>query len=52
MNVNDLLLEVEVDKEWRLLELEKIEKICQKLSNDDVKVILKSALPETVQNFV
>lgn len=45
MNVNDLLLEVEVDKEWRLLELEKIEKICQKLSNDDAKVILKSALP-------
>lgn len=46
MNANDFILEIEVDKEWRLLELERIERICQNLSNEeDVKIILKSVLP-------
>lgn len=46
MKVNDLLLEIEIDKEWRLLELERIENICQNLSSDDdVRIVLKSILP-------
>lgn len=45
MNYNDILLEIELDQEWRLLEFEKIQTICQKASEDEVKIILKSSIP-------
>jgi hypothetical protein len=43
---NDILQEIEADKDWRNLELKKIEIICQELDNVELnKIILKSTIP-------
>jgi len=43
---NKVLQEIEVDKDWRNLEIKKIEIICKKLDNQEFnKIILKSTIP-------
>ena len=43
---DEVLQEIELDKDWRNLELKKIEIICQKLDNQDLnQLILKSTIP-------
>jgi len=46
IDCNDILLEIEIDQEWRILEFENIKLICDSLRKEElVQIILKYTIP-------